>query len=97
MCAAIVAGTRRGETYRLLLESFDDGEGSGVVNVLHNEPVDGLLVLAVYTRRLDQLELDALDGIRVVLGVEVNGERVDHRGGGWAVGRLNSNPRYLYK
>ena len=48
------------------------------MNVLHNNPVDCLFILAVDSRSLDELGLDPLDGIRLVVSVEVDGERVDH-------------------
>jgi hypothetical protein len=68
------------ETYGFLLKSLDNGEGTGVVDVLHDEPVDSLLVLAVDASGLDQLELEPLDAVGIVLGVHVDGECVDHGG-----------------
>lgn len=68
-------------TYSLGLESLDDGEGPGVVDVLHDEPADGLPVLGVDAGGLDELGLEAVDGVGVVVGVEVDGDCVDHFGG----------------
>lgn len=74
MCLA--AGYR---PHRFVLEALHDGESSRVVDVLHDQPVNGLLVLAVDPGRLDQLQLDLFDRLGVVIGVEVDGERVNHR------------------
>lgn len=68
------------EAYRFVFEPLDDGEGALVVDVLHDKPVDGLGILTVDARGLDQLEAELLDGRGVVLGVEVDGKRVDHCG-----------------
>jgi hypothetical protein len=69
-----------GIKYPFILEPLHDREGSGIVHVLHDEPVDRLAVLAVYARGLDELGLDAGDGLGVGVGVEVDGECVDHFG-----------------
>lgn len=76
-------GRRWGDnTYAFVLESLDDGEGSWIVHVLHDEPIYRLFVLAVYACGFDELGLDARDGVGVGIGVEVDGKRVDHFGEG---------------
>lgn len=67
-------------TYALLLEALDNGEGAGVVDVLHDEPVDRLAVIDVDAGRLDQLGLDTVDRVRAVVCVEVHCDCVDHVG-----------------
>src|SRR4051812_12254163 len=69
---------RTPSTYTLVLKSFNDGKRPGVVHVLHDEPVDGLPVPRVDARRLDELGLDLVDGRRVVVCVQVDGDGVDH-------------------
>ena len=67
-------------TYGFLLEALDHGEGARVVDILHDEPINSFLVVTVDAGSLDQLQLDLLDGLGVIFGVEVDGERVDHLG-----------------
>lgn len=53
-----------------LLETLHDAELAWVVDVLHDEPVDGLFVLSVDSCSFDELALDLFDGL-VILGLEV--------------------------
>lgn len=48
------------------------------MHVLHDNPVDGLFVLLVDARGFDELGLEAGYGLGVLVGVEVDGECVDH-------------------
>lgn len=67
-----------GGTYTLVLVALDNGEGPWVRDALHDVPVQSLLVVAVDARRLDQLGLELLDGLGVLVGVQVHGDCVDH-------------------
>lgn len=67
-----------GATYRLVLEALDDGELARIVDVLHDVPVDGLAVVAVYAAGFDELALELFDGRGVVFDIGVADERVDH-------------------
>lgn len=67
-------------TYTLLLVPFDNGEVAGIRGGLHDEPGDGLLVLAIDAAGLDELGLELVDGRGVAVGAEVDGDCVDHVG-----------------
>lgn len=69
------------ETYSFVLESLYDGECPGIMYILHDDPVNCLLVLPVHPCRLDELGLDAGNGVRLLVRVEVDSEGVDHLGG----------------
>ena len=65
-------------TYTLVCKSLYNCECSRIVYILHNKPVDCLFVFAVYSSCFDELGLDAVDGVGLVVCVEVDGECVDH-------------------
>lgn len=65
-------------TYTLLLVALNNGEVARVGGGLHDEPAEGFFVLAVDAAGLDQLGLELVDGGRVVVGAEVDGDCVDH-------------------
>lgn len=65
-------------TYALLLVALDDGKVAGVRGALHDEPGEGLLVLAVDAAGLDELGLEFVDRGGVAVGAEVDGDCVDH-------------------
>lgn len=67
-------------TYALVLVTLDNGEVPGVGGALHDEPADGLLVVGVDAAGLDQLGLEPVDRLGVVVGVQVDGDSVDHLG-----------------
>lgn len=48
------------------------------MDVLHDKPVDGLLVLDINTRGLDELGLQLWNGVWMGVGIEVNGDCVYH-------------------
>lgn len=56
-----------------------DGEVARVRGALHDEPGDGLLILAVDTAGLDELGLELVDGGWLRVGAQVDGDCVDHR------------------
>lgn len=68
------------KTYGFLLVSLHNGEVSRVGSGLHDEPGDGLLVLAVDAAGLDQLGLELFYGRGLGVGAEVDGDCVDHGG-----------------
>jgi hypothetical protein len=39
------------------------------MDVLHNKPINGLFILPVDSRSLDQFRLDAFNGVGLVIGV----------------------------
>ena len=45
---------------------------------MHYKPLDGLLVLGVNTRRLNEFGLEPRDGLGLVVRIEMDGESVDH-------------------
>jgi hypothetical protein len=65
-------------TYAFLKVTFNDCEFARVDSVLHNEPTQRLLILAVHLARLDQLRAQLRDAVRVLLGVEVDDDCVYH-------------------
>ena len=65
-------------TYTLVLVPLNDSKAPRVGGALHDEPADGLLVLGVDTAGLDQLGLKLVDRVRVVIGVKVDCDCVDH-------------------
>jgi len=69
---------RRWNTYTFIFESLYNRECSWVVNILHHNPVDGLLVLAVNAGSFNQLCLEAGNGIGLVVSIEVDCECIDH-------------------
>lgn len=75
----------------LLLKAFDNRELSRVMNVLHDDPIDGLFVLFVDSRGFDEFEFDFFDALRVVFAVEVADECVDHFGR--LIGRVRGSTR----
>jgi hypothetical protein len=50
----------------------------GVMNILHNKPIYSLPVPAVHSSSFNELGFDAVDGVRFVVGVKVDGDCVDH-------------------
>lgn len=68
------------QTYTLVLEALDNREGSWIMNILHHEPINCLLVLSIDAGGFDQLCLDSLNGLWLVIGVEMDCECVDHCG-----------------
>lgn len=48
------------------------------MDILHDEPADGLAILGVDARGLDKLGLKAVDRVRMVVCVKVDGDCVDH-------------------
>jgi len=50
------------------------------MNILHNNPVDRLFVLAIHTRSLDELCLDAGYGFWMFIGIKMDSQCVDHVG-----------------
>ena len=60
---------RRGETRRFVFEALNDRKGSWIMDVLHNKPINGLFILPVDSRSLDQFRLDAFNGVGLVIGV----------------------------
>ena len=67
-----------GRTHTLLLETLYNRECPRVMNILHDNPIHSLLVLAVDSGSLDQLGLDAVNGIGLIVGIEVDSKRIDH-------------------
>jgi len=61
-----------------VLESLYDAEFPRVMDVLHDDPVDSLLVFAVDAGGFGEFGFDAGDGGRVGVGVKVANEGVDH-------------------
>lgn len=66
------------EAYTLSLESLYNSEGPRVVHILHDNPIDCLLVFAVDAGSFDELCFHAGYRVWVLVAIEVNGERVDH-------------------
>lgn len=70
----------RVSTYPFALEAFDNGKGTEIVNVLHDEPRDGFAVTGVDARGFREFSFEAWDRVRVIVCVEVNGDSVYHDG-----------------
>lgn len=56
---------------RLLEVALDDGEVLGVMDGLHDEPGQSLLVLGVDGGSLEELRVELVDGLLVLFGAEV--------------------------
>lgn len=67
-------------TYTFLLEPLYNGECSGIMDILHHNPVYSFLVLLVDSGRFNELGLDAGYRIWMLVGIEVNGQSVNHFG-----------------
>lgn len=61
-----------------LLESLDDGKSFRVLDVLHDQPIDSALILAINVGGLDKLRFQACDGVWLVVAIEMHGDSVDH-------------------
>ena len=61
-----------------MLVTLHNRKGSWILVVSHDEPRNCLFVLAVYLRSLNELVRQFLDGCRIILGVEVNDNCVNH-------------------
>lgn len=67
----------RGKSYALVLKTLYNGESSWVVDILHNKPIDCLLVLSIDSCSFDELCLQTLNGIRLVVGINLSaGQRL---------------------
>lgn len=66
------------ETHSFGLEPLNNGESSRIMYILHDEPIDRLPVFAVDPGCFDEFGFEAGDGIRVVVGVEMDRYGVDH-------------------
>jgi hypothetical protein len=75
-------------TYAFLKVSFNNGKFARVDSVLHDEPTQRLLILAIHLTRLDQLRAQLRDAVRVLLGVEVDDNCVYH---GCGLGRKTTS------
>jgi hypothetical protein len=69
---------RSGNTHALVLETFHNCKCFRIMDILHNKPVNCLLILAVDSSSFNKLGFDAGDRIRIVVGIQVDGERVHH-------------------
>jgi len=58
---------------RFIRKPLYDSESPRIMNILHDEPIDRFLVLAVDACGFDELGFDAGDGVREVVCVEVDG------------------------
>jgi hypothetical protein len=67
-------------TYSLILEALYNCKCTWVMDILHHKPVNCLLVLAVDACCLNELRLDAVDRVRMVIGIKMNCECIDHVG-----------------
>jgi len=56
----------------LVLKTLYNCKGSWIMHILHNQPVQSLLVFAIDSCSFDELGLDTRNGIRVIVGVEVD-------------------------
>lgn len=65
-------------TYRFLEISFDNSKLPRVDSVLHDEPAQRFLVLAVDLAGLNKLRLELGDALLVRLGIEVYDDCVNH-------------------
>lgn len=65
-------------TYTFLFESLYNGKCSRVVDILHDNPVNCFLVLLVDSGCFNELGLDAGYRLWVLVGIEVNGQSVNH-------------------
>lgn len=65
-------------TYALILETLYNRKGSWIVDILHNKPIDGFFVLAIDSGSLDQFGLDPVNGVGLVVCVEMDCESIDH-------------------
>jgi hypothetical protein len=60
---------RFGKTHALFLETFYNCKCPRIMDILHNKPINCLLILAVDSSSLNELGFDAGDGIRMVVGI----------------------------
>jgi hypothetical protein len=58
-----------GDTHALILETFYNCECPRIVDILHNKPINCLLILTVDSSSFNELGFDAGDRIRMVVGV----------------------------
>jgi hypothetical protein len=64
--------------YSFVLETLHNSKGSWIMDILHYQPIDRLLILSIDSGSFHELCLDPVDGVWVVVGVEVNSECIDH-------------------
>ena len=71
---------KKGSTYALLKIPLNNAELARVRRILHDEPAQRLLVLAVHLAGLGELRAQLLDALCILLGVHVDDNCVDHFG-----------------
>ena len=63
-------GQRRGKSYTLVFKPLYNCEGSGIMNILHNQPVDCLLVFSINPCSFNKLCLDPSNRVGLVVGID---------------------------
>jgi hypothetical protein len=69
---------KKDQTYRFLQIPLNNSKLPLIHRILHNEPTQRLLILAVNLTRFHELSAQLADALLVFLGEEVNDDCVDH-------------------
>lgn len=65
-------------TYSFVLESLNDGKCPGIMDILHNKPIDCFAILAVDPSSFDKLGLETGNRLWVLVAVEVDAKSINH-------------------
>lgn len=66
-----IGGVKRGKSYTLIFKPLYDCEGSGIVDILHDQPVDCLFIISIDSGSFDKLCFESNNGVRLVVGINL--------------------------